>query len=220
MRKILSKQISLGGILIIIFVLTFATVTIAATTTSIQATLSPDITVIFGGEAQILKDVNGNEVYPILYNGTTYLPVRAVAGLVEIAVDWDDSTRTVKLDKPVALMNSSEANFKLPCNTWVFDKYLFPDIKYNTGITCQAGSRINVIFELDKSFSRLAFDCFNNGENNLTVTVVSEKTGDTLLESEVLAGETISFTGIDIAGIREFRIRTSSSAVILDPVVY
>ena len=44
-------------------------------------------------------DVNGNPVQPFVYNGTTYLPVRAVGEAVGKAVQWDGSTSSVYLGK-------------------------------------------------------------------------------------------------------------------------
>lgn len=43
-------------------------------------------------------DVNGNSVEPFIYNGTTYLPVRAVAQALGKAVEWDNKTKTVYLN--------------------------------------------------------------------------------------------------------------------------
>lgn len=65
----------------------------------IKAYLNANITVKLNGEAQTLLDANGTRVYPITYNGSTYLPVRAVAGLVGLSVDWDQATQTVLLGK-------------------------------------------------------------------------------------------------------------------------
>lgn len=60
------------------------------------------------------KDVQGNVVEPFIYNGTTYLPVRAVASAFGKQVDWDGttstvtlSTQTVKPDKEVKLWDRS-----------------------------------------------------------------------------------------------------------------
>ena len=41
------------------------------------------------------KDVNGNEVEVLLYNGTTYLPVRAIGEAYNTEIYWDDSTKSV-----------------------------------------------------------------------------------------------------------------------------
>lgn len=69
----------------------------ASNNETIQAILSRDITIKYDGEIQKLHDVNGNEVFPIAYNGTTYIPVRAVSGLLDIPVQWDNDNRQVIL---------------------------------------------------------------------------------------------------------------------------
>jgi len=43
------------------------------------------------------KDANGTVVEPFIINGTTYLPVRAIANALNINVEWDGTTNTVKL---------------------------------------------------------------------------------------------------------------------------
>ena len=45
---------------------------------TITAALRPDITVELNGKEQTMKDVNGKEIYAISYNGSTYLPIRAI----------------------------------------------------------------------------------------------------------------------------------------------
>ena len=69
----------------------------SGTLQEIQAFLDPTITIKLEGEAQTFLDAKGNRVYPITYEGSTYLPVRAVAGLAGLEVNWDQATRTVEL---------------------------------------------------------------------------------------------------------------------------
>lgn len=45
------------------------------------------------------KDANGNSVDPFIMDGTTYLPVRAVADAIGYGVNWDANTQTVSLNK-------------------------------------------------------------------------------------------------------------------------
>ncbi len=66
----------------------------------IQAYLTADRTVTYNGEVQKMADANGNAVYPISYNGTTYVPIRAVGNMLGIGVDWDVETKTVLLGDP------------------------------------------------------------------------------------------------------------------------
>jgi hypothetical protein len=59
----------------------------------------PDICVELNGVRQVFKDANGQTVYPIIYNGTTYLPVRAVSAIMKEPVEWDDRSKTVYIGK-------------------------------------------------------------------------------------------------------------------------
>lgn len=66
---------------------------------NISAFLNYGITIRYNGEAQTMYDANKNRVYPVTYNGTTYLPVRAVSTLLSVAVNWDGKNNTVWLGK-------------------------------------------------------------------------------------------------------------------------
>ena len=63
-----------------------------------NATLSPNVTVKIDGVEQTFYSAQGNEVHPIIYNGTTYIPLRAVGELMGKNVNWDGATQTVRLD--------------------------------------------------------------------------------------------------------------------------
>lgn len=80
----------------------------ADTLKEISAYLNYDITIKYNGEVQNLTDAGGNRVYPITYNGTTYLPVRAVSNMLGIGVDWDGATQTVLLGKAESTVNLME----------------------------------------------------------------------------------------------------------------
>lgn len=69
----------------------------AASVATVSATLSPDITVKVDGVTQTFFTVAGTQVHPVLYNGTTYLPVRAIGELMGKNVNWDQNTLTVTL---------------------------------------------------------------------------------------------------------------------------
>lgn len=44
------------------------------------------------------RDGHGRPVEPFIYNGTTYLPIRAVGEIMGMVVGWNDATQTVTLD--------------------------------------------------------------------------------------------------------------------------
>ena len=56
-----------------------------------------DIKVTLDGKPVELKDATGKTIEPFTYNGTTYLPVRAVADLLGVDVKWDGDTNTIYL---------------------------------------------------------------------------------------------------------------------------
>lgn len=54
------------------------------------------ISLFVDGKLQVPTDVNGNEVEPLIYAGTTYLPVRSLTGmLTDKPVEWDPKTESV-----------------------------------------------------------------------------------------------------------------------------
>lgn len=63
-----------------------------------SAFLKPDILVMYDFEIQSFKDVNGDTVYPIIYNGSTYLPIRSISKLMDAPIDWDGTTKTISID--------------------------------------------------------------------------------------------------------------------------
>lgn len=87
----------LSGILVSVLVLSMigtAAATVGKKTVDVDYN---NIKVTMNGEAVNLVDANGNPVEPFAINGTTYLPVRAVANALGLTVGWDQATTTVIL---------------------------------------------------------------------------------------------------------------------------
>lgn len=63
----------------------------------VQAVLKPGVTVLVDGERQQFVDANGKTLYPIIYNGSTYLPLRAIGNLMGKQVGWSSALSTVFL---------------------------------------------------------------------------------------------------------------------------
>lgn len=53
------------------------------------------ITLYYDGVKFEPKDAGGHKVEPLLYNGTTYLPVRAISNLFGEDINWDGNTWSV-----------------------------------------------------------------------------------------------------------------------------
>ena len=57
----------------------------------------PDLLVMYNYAIQTFQDANGMIVYPIIYNGTTYLPIRAIADLMKEPVAFDNQTKVIAI---------------------------------------------------------------------------------------------------------------------------
>ncbi len=64
-----------------------------------SAYLKPDILVMYDFVIQAFQDVNGDSVYPIVYNGSAYLPIRSISKLMNAPVEWDGKTKTIFIDQ-------------------------------------------------------------------------------------------------------------------------
>ena len=65
--------------------------------TTVTAYLRPEVTIVIDHVTQSFTDANGNVVYPLMYNGSVYLPVRSIGNIMDKTVGWDNATRTVSL---------------------------------------------------------------------------------------------------------------------------
>lgn len=78
-------------------VMLFGCVCYAASNTKTIEVLYNSIKIYVDGVKIDPKDPNGNTVEPFIYNGTTYLPVRAVGEAIGKTVTWDGTTQSVYL---------------------------------------------------------------------------------------------------------------------------
>ena len=95
--RVSSLRRAVSALLSLVLVVALTGTALATTgTKSLQADYT-DIKVMLDGEYLVLTDVNGKTVEPFAVSGTTYLPVRAVAGALGLNVEWQADTSTVAL---------------------------------------------------------------------------------------------------------------------------
>ena len=64
---------------------------------NVSVQVRKDFTIVIDGKEQTFRTSSGKEVYPLLYDGSTYLPLRAIGQIMDKAVEWDSNTKTVTL---------------------------------------------------------------------------------------------------------------------------
>lgn len=94
MKKVWGKSALLTASLLLSFSIGVNAATINE---KVSAILSKDVSVTLNDTKIPLKDGAGDAVYPLVYNGSTYLPVRSVAELTGMSIDWNPTSRTVAL---------------------------------------------------------------------------------------------------------------------------
>ena len=65
---------------------------------NITAEIRPDFTIMVDDTVRTFQDAQGNAVYPMLYQGTNYLPVRAIGELMGKSVSWNGAAKVITLE--------------------------------------------------------------------------------------------------------------------------
>jgi len=136
------------------------------------------------------KDANGAVVEPFVYNGTTYLPVRAVGSAIGQEVDWDGTTRTVYIGKipGKAGENYLEPYEKSSVTVYSSDptrSFSMMGKKYTQGIVMTYKDSY-AYFNLDGKYDRVEFDIgHKDGGDTKSGSVYIYVDGEVVQEIEV-----------------------------------
>lgn len=107
-------------------------------------TLNEYVNIYYNGEEFAARDVDGDRVYPILRDGTTYLPVRAIGELFGKRVSWDPISQTVTLSTPCG--ENALSYFKSSVLNTELLKDLTADVSF-TGELYYGGAPVSEISE-------------------------------------------------------------------------
>ncbi len=158
----------------------------ASNTKTIEA-LYNNIKIYVDGVKIDPKDANGNTVEPFIYNGTTYLPVRAVGEAIGKTVTWDGATQSVYLgEKPGDVQYLMDV-----CPPYLTDYIYKPYIgsqgeffemgneKYTNGFTLAAAG--TAYFKLNSKYSSMELTIVSDGDAEGTISfVVDDKSVKTV----------------------------------------
>ena len=82
----------------------------ASQSNSVTATFRPDVTLKVNGTTYTVRDTTGVKVSPLIYNGTTYLPLSSLGQLLGAEVSWDNDSQTVIIhDDDASYIGESKA---------------------------------------------------------------------------------------------------------------
>ena len=95
MKKGTIKGFVLGVLVTVVLVASFPALALSGSKT-IEIFYN-NIKITLDGVQVTPRDGQGNIVEPFTYEGTTYLPLRAVANALGLSVDWDNATKTAIL---------------------------------------------------------------------------------------------------------------------------
>ncbi len=84
--------------------------TMAVPAIAAPAQLRSDFSIVVDGKDTDFKTSSGQAAYPILYNGSTYLPLRAIGELMGKNVNWDQSTKTIDISGSRTSVSSDKDN--------------------------------------------------------------------------------------------------------------
>jgi len=189
------------------------------------ATQRPDIKVIMDGKVQDYKDANGNTVYPVIINGTTYLPLRPIANSFGKDVHWNNDTQTITLGdpQPVSLVDVGELKS--------YSEYLSPEgskvkgeqnltfsnigdigVSYQSAIKMDDVNSIEhkVNMELSSVYNKLSCSLLMTEDGNMSI--VDADTGIAIVDKEVKANEVIELKDLDIKGVKTLQFKSQKDA--------
>ena len=187
MKKGTIRGFILGVLVTVLLMASFTA--IASTGAKTIEILYNNIKIALDGVQVTPRDVQGNIVEPFIYQGTTYLPLRAVANALGLAVDWDNESKTVVLgtgglsgdlskDNPAsmeALTMATNAEFP-PYEFYKGGKIVGIDIEIAEAIAKKIGMKLSIEdIDFDSVVQSIETGKYNMAMAGLIVTDASKE---------------------------------------------
>lgn len=210
----------------------------ASNNQTISALLNRDMKVIYNGVEQHMSDAAGAAVYPISYNNTTYLPVRAVSSMMGLPIEFDADAYAVvmgtKETQPAALTsltNSGGTEYssiirdagELEVATADGLQTYKTGIYWNIWNSIASASKSRAILFNVKGYSTLTFTAWSDID---ATVLVYDQDGNVFAQFELPANSTVTKTYTLDAGTTQLgfaadgkKISSNGSLKILDATV-
>ena len=188
-----------------------------AATVAKTITVYTGITLYYDGVKVEPKDANGKKVEPLLYNGTTYLPVRAVSGLFGEDINWDGKTQSVYIgDMPGKktylrdLPFYESSSLSLP-DTLTMDGKTYVNC-FKLGDASITGNKEYVSWNLDGAYDTLEFDVGHIFANDTAKQVIVYLDGQPAKIIDIGAGDKVKHVKVDLNGALRLKIQVEKGS--------
>lgn len=237
------------GAMFMLLITSFSTNAFAQSKVLLEVVYNNIKLVVNGRTISLGQDSKGVKIEPFIYNGTTYLPVRAVGEALNKNVDWIGATQTVVINdkdivvekKPVVVEEKKKTtgyfleNFKAYDYSqfyWTFGSTSESQLggkysmamggeKYYNGF--KLGDPCYAIFNLDRKVNKISgligLDDFSN-KNDTSVQFIGD--GKILKEFSLNAQVLPEAFSVDVTGVRQLTIQkgTGYSEIDFAEVIY
>lgn len=191
--------------------------------TSITAQINPAINYTLDGEKFVPRDMDGSVMDTIIYNGRSYVPLRAIAEALGIAVDWEGSTSTIILGEREGKGQSLfSMNFRSTGSALVDvqktteSKFLTftagaQNVAFEEGIFIENRSSSNrnsagLIFNTNKKYQKLYLKTFIHKDTDSNVEIEIFGDNDVRIYSDTIAFGDINELVVDVGGQDSIKI--------------
>ena len=185
--------------------------------TSITAQINPAINYTLDGEKFVPRDMDGGVMDTIIYNGRSYVPLRAIAEAMDIAVDWEGSTSTIilgeKEGKGQSLFSMNfeiTGTYRVNVQKTTESKFLTftagaQNIAFEEGIFFENISSSNsgspsIIFNTNKKYQKLYLKTFIHKDTDSNVEIEIFGDNDVRIYSDTIAFGDINELVVDVGG--------------------
>lgn len=183
--------------------------------------LYDNIKIYMDGELVEPKDANGQKVEPFIYNGTTYLPVRAVGNAIGKDVSWDGVEKVVYLGaKP-----GDDENWLNVCAPYQYtgckeyrltnnEYFTMSGKKYTNGYTLylwNPNSTAEALYNLNGQYNSLSFTVGHiDNTKNATAKLNIYLDGIIAFEKELRYDDVAQKVTVPLNGALQMKIKLTS----------
>ena len=178
---------------------------------NIQAVFK-NIKICVDGVEMTPRDTAGKEVEPFIYNGTTYLPVRAVGEAVGKEVSYDGSTNTVYLGKSGQVKYLGQQVKAYQRSNANEETVTMGGNKYTNGLSFYYFDA-NAYYNLNGLYSSISgvYGMQDGTDKNYEGVLNFYGDGRLLKSINVKGGQLPKNFAIDVSGVAQLKIESSES---------